>query len=222
MIVPVFPLLRNGETGTSRLSSASQLEREAGEGRGLSVRVKILMGAVVVAVVAAGGATYALVQDSGTTETTVCDYAEHYTAAATLAAHSDVVVAGRVRQKVGATSGSGGGGTDFAFVVSSVLSDPGKRLPPGGGTVTVHQSGTSGGTACSDDPLFTKGSQAVLFLREYAPGSFVVVGGPNGRLDVRDGQVFPFNEGSLQFTGSLDALTRTLRVDATVTPSGLQ
>jgi len=184
----------------------------------LSARVKILIGAVVVAVAAAGGAAYALVQDSGSTETTICDYAEHYSTAATLAAHSDVVVAGQVRQKVRTTSGDYGGGTDFAFVVTSVLSDPGKRLPQGVGTVTVHQTGTSAGTACREDPLFTKGSQAVLFLHEYAPGSFAVVGGPDGRLVVRDGQVSPFNASSLQFTGTVDGLTQAMRQDATVTP----
>lgn len=184
----------------------------------MSVRVKILIGAVVVAVGAAGGAAYAMMQDSGSTETTVCDYAEHYSTAATLAAHSDVVVAGQVRQKLRATSGNDGGGTDFAFVVTSVLADPGKRLPQGGGTVTVHQSGTSDGTACSDDPLFTKGSQAVLFLREYAPGAFAVVGGPDGRLVLHEGLVSPFDEASLPFTGTLDALTRALRPDASVTP----
>lgn len=161
--------------------------------------------------VLAAGVAYALSQDSTTTEAATCDFAEHYTTVSTLTAHSDLVVAGQVGKKLDTTSGDGGGATDFSFTVASVLSDPGKRIPQGVGTVKVHQSGTSAGTQCQEDPLFTSGSMDVLFLREYAPGSYYVVGGPNGRLIVQGGQVSPFSAESLQFTGTVDDLARHVR-----------
>jgi hypothetical protein len=177
----------------------------------LRARIKIVIGATAVAVLAAGGAAYALSQDSNTTETTTtCDFAEHYTTVSTLAAHSDLVVAGQVGKKLGTTSQDGNGATDFAFTVTSALSDTSKRLPQGISTVKVHQSGTSAGTQCQEDPLFTSGSRDVLFLREYAPGSFSVVGGPNGRLVVQGSQVSPFSAQSLQFTGTIDDLARQI------------
>lgn len=169
-----------------------------------------MTGVAAAAVLAVGGAAYALSQDADTTETTTCDYAEHYTTVSTLTAHSDLVVAGQVGKKLGTTSGDGGGATDFSFTVTSVLSDPGKRIPQGIGTVKVHQSGTSAGTQCREDPLFTSGSRDVLFLHEYASSSFYVVGGPNGRLIVEGSRVSPFSAGSLQFTGTINDLARQI------------
>lgn len=175
------------------------------------MRARLVAAGVAVVVLGAGGATaYILSRGSQSTEATTCDYAEHYTTAATLAAHSDLVVAGQVSARLGTSSGAGGGATDFAFTVTSVLSDPRHRLPKGAGAVKVHQSGTSTGTQCEEDPLFTTGSKNVLFLREYAPGSYFVVGGPNGRLVVRDGQVSPFSDQSLQFAGTVDDLARQI------------
>jgi len=40
-----------------------------------------------------------------------------------------------------------------------------------------------------DDPLFRVGETMVLFLREYAPGPFYVIGGPTGRFEVIHGTV---------------------------------
>jgi hypothetical protein len=134
-----------------------------------------MVGAAVVLVLAAGGVAYAVSRDARTTEMTTCDYAEHYATATDLAAHSDLVVAGQVGKKLGTTSGDGGDATDFAFTVTSVLSDPGQRLPQGTSAVRIHQSGTSAGTQCREDPLFAGGSTNVLFLREYAPGAYLVV-----------------------------------------------
>lgn len=70
-------------------------------------RTKILIGVTAVAVLAAGGAAYVPSQDS-TIETTTCDYAEHYTTVSTLAAHSDLVVAGQIGKRLDTTSGDGG------------------------------------------------------------------------------------------------------------------
>jgi hypothetical protein len=38
-----------------------------------------------------------------------------------------------------------------------------------------------------DDPLFTVGEHVALFVREYAPGKFKIVGGPTGRFVVLEG-----------------------------------
>jgi hypothetical protein len=78
--------------------------------------------------------------------------------------------------------------TDFSFVVASSIK--GKPLT---GTITIRQTGgpmANGQTAVvEDDPLLQVGDQDVLFLREYEPGHFVIMGGPAGRFPVTKGHI---------------------------------
>lgn len=87
--------------------------------------------------------------------------------------------------------------TDFQFQVSVVIYGPKSRLGTGV-TILLHQTGASSGgqiVEVSDDPLFTIGEKAVLFLHEYSPGRYFVVGGPSGRFNVSaTGLVLPIND----------------------------
>jgi len=85
--------------------------------------------------------------------------------------------------------------TDFVFTVKTTLLDPGRRLS--GASIIVHQTGGVVGSTLyqmEDDPLFEIGEQAVLFLHEYSPGHYFVVGGPSGRFVVQNGVVSPIND----------------------------
>lgn len=85
--------------------------------------------------------------------------------------------------------------TDFVFTIKTALSDPGRRLT--GASIIVHQTGGIVGSTLyqmEDDPLFEIGEQAVLFLHEYSPGHYFVVGGPTGRFVVQNGMVGPIND----------------------------
>jgi len=47
-----------------------------------------------------------------------------------------------------------------------------------------------------DDPLLIKAERAIVFLREFAPGQFVIQGGPTGRLQIRGGEAHRVGGGS--------------------------
>src|SRR5487761_1710802 len=64
-----------------------------------------------------------------------------------------------------------------------------------GGTVNGHVA------QIADDPLFKVGERVVLFLHEYSPGRYFVVGGPSGRFELQaDGTVRPFNDEGVRMT----------------------
>lgn len=138
-----------------------------------------------------------------------------------LAVHSDVVAAGTVTKEIGhATDPNGITRTDFAFTISRALkATAGKPLAPGS-TITLHQTGgkdPSGNVVqAEDDPVFTVGEAATLFLHEYEPGKYYVIGGPNGRFKTTNkaksgpagsDTVTPLNPETVKFAGSLDQLT---------------
>jgi len=82
--------------------------------------------------------------------------------------------------------------TDFHFTVDSVL-----KGDPDAKEILIRQTG--GKVSCKtsyiiDDPLFTKRTKMVLFLREYAPNCYSVLGGPQGRFIVRNGKVYSIGE----------------------------
>ncbi|MFL6116488.1 MAG: hypothetical protein ACJ786_34795, partial [Catenulispora sp.] len=66
-----------------------------------------------------------------------------------------------------------------------------------------------------EDPVFTVGEAATLFLHEYEPGKYYVIGGPNGRFKTTNkaktgpagsDTVTPLNAETVKFTGNLDQL----------------
>ena len=75
--------------------------------------------------------------------------------------------------------------TDFTVSAHQVVHDPQGRVH--GATVIVHQTGGVVDDTLyqfEDDPLFQVGEHVVLFLYEYAPGKYYVVGGPTGHFEV--------------------------------------
>jgi hypothetical protein len=121
---------------------------------------------------------------------------------------SDLAVAGTFASASGQTVQDGIPYSDFVFTVNRPIYDPGRRLQTT--SITVHQTGgTLNGRVAEiqDDPLFRVGERSVLFLHEYSPGRYFVVGGPSGRFEVgANGAVRPFNdEGVHMATVPLDA-----------------
>lgn len=140
-------------------------------------------------------------------------WAEHYNTVADMTAHSALVVQGTIKDNSGRHKESSVQIADSTVAITKVLSDPrhlvtdatGKLISP---TVVVGQTAGTGGQTqeISDDPIFKKNEQVVLFLRVVSPGHYAVVGGPNGRLTVSNGAIKPFNAESVPFTGNANDL----------------
>ncbi|HEU4784718.1 MAG TPA: hypothetical protein VFS83_15360 [Ktedonobacterales bacterium] len=108
---------------------------------------------------------------------------------------ADLGVAGTI-SRVSTVSTDEGGivYTDFVFTVKTTLLDPKHRL--NNQSLLIHQTGGMVGSTLyqmEDDPLFEIGEQAILFLHEYSPGHYFVIGGPSGRFRVQNGLVSPIN-----------------------------
>src|SRR5487761_609016 len=115
---------------------------------------------------------------------------------------SDLAVAGTFTSMSGQTEQTGIPYSDFVLTVNRTIYDPKHR--PSTSTVLVHQTGgtVNGHVAqIADDPLFKVGERVVLFLHEYSPGRYFVVGGPSGRFELQaDGTVRPFNDEGVRMT----------------------
>ncbi|MFJ1752742.1 hypothetical protein [Kitasatospora sp. NPDC088134] len=139
-----------------------------------------------------------------------------------LDAHSDLAVAGRFSKNLGEkTDNNGVTRTDFEFTITKQLSNH-KGDAVGAKTILIRQTGGKN-IQSEDDTLFQEDEKAVLFLREFAPGQYAVISGPNGRFNLTDpkgvtGQaaasteatVSPFNNETAKFSGSLGQLTTLL------------
>jgi len=178
-------------------------------------RLAVIVAGVAVLAIVAG---YFAVRVIPRTQSMHVSWAVRYQSLADLKASTNVAVAGRFTGVLsqGFAPTTGIPYTEFSFAVDKVLYDPLARVPALGGTLRVHQTGSVSGnltTEIDDDPLFSVGQTAVLFLREYAPGYFAVVGGPQGRFGVSpSGQVSPFNSETVPFVGTEDALSSSLNL----------
>jgi hypothetical protein len=109
---------------------------------------------------------------------------------------STAAVAGTVTAVAGSTVSNGIPYTDFQLTVTRVAHDPQHRVTSR--TVIVHQTGgmvKGHRFEIRDDPQLRVGERVVLFLKEYAPGRFSVVGGPQGRFETSAaGTVAPVNQ----------------------------
>lgn len=137
-------------------------------------------------------------------------WAELYQSVPDLKMHSDLAVSGHFSEILSQTSdGTGIPFTDFAFVVDLMLFDPKSRARGVGDVLRVHQTGgviDNVTQQIGDDPLFKVDEKAVLFLREYQPGFFMVVGGPTGRFHKSEsGEISPSSTEGIKFSGSLAA-----------------
>ena len=95
--------------------------------------------------------------------------------------------------------------TDFTVSATDVLYDPFHSMQASGGAITLHQTGgTINNTTfiVDDDPLFVTGEEVVLFLHQFSPGHYYVLGGPAGRYEVKHGTVAPINDESVPLSGS--------------------
>jgi hypothetical protein len=142
-------------------------------------------------------------------------WAEYYHTVAALKAHSDLAVEAKVTKVLDQTTTDGNiPFTDFQITVESVLYDPAHRVHAASSTqpatLSLHQTGgTLNGQKqmVEDDPLFTTGEQCVLFLREYSPGHYMVVGGPTGRFTVTAaGTLTPIVNDGVTFSGQVSAM----------------
>ena len=73
-----------------------------------------------------------------------------------------------------------------------------------GSTIVLHQEGgVVNGTLyqADDDPLFQIGEQTIIFLRQYSPGHFFVLGGPSGRFRVNGNSVTPISSDGMPLPG---------------------
>jgi hypothetical protein len=169
----------------------------------------LLAGAALAAVVMFG--SVACGHSSATTVNIDASWAEMYHSMGDLKAHSDLGVLGSFTKIVSQTQDDKGiPYTDFAFTVQTVMHNPGKRTVAAGSVLRIHQTG---GTVdkvvhqIADDPLFTVGETAALFLVEYQPGYYRVAGGPTGRFEVNAGKITPVNDEGIAFSGTTDAFT---------------
>lgn len=124
---------------------------------------------------------------------------------------SDVAVDGTITAVIRQTVDQNIPYTDFRFQIAQTLSDPRHLLT--GSDIIIHQTGgpvteniqgkaTIVHMQVGDDPLMQAGDHLMLFLHQYAPGYYFVVGGPSGRFVVRGGAVYPINGEGVQLSGS--------------------
>ena len=167
-----------------------------------------LLGSLVLSLIALAGCSSSQPPQSSTNVHVVsldASWAKLYHSFTDLKHAADLVVQGtvtQVRQTASPTDGTPPS-TDFLFTVSKVLQDPAHRLR--GTTLTLHQTGGRVGNTLyqvDDDPLFQTGEQSILFLHEYQPGFYFVIGGPSGRFVIQKGTVKPINAEGVPYAGS--------------------
>ncbi len=144
--------------------------------------------------VAAGFSTYYLIRHLSAPRSAVTALASwpvRYATVGELAKDAELIVAGTVDKNMGSTElGPGLVSTQFVFNVEEVVKG---SLLQGANSIVVQQTG---GTVdrqtieVRDDPLFQIGDKYVLFLREFEPGKYVTIGGPQGRFVIRAGLVY--------------------------------
>lgn len=132
-------------------------------------------------------------------------WAVGYQSIAELRRDADLVVLGSITGIAGVEHDSNGlPFTDFTFRIERVISDPKARS--GLSSITLHQTGgvmNGYRYEVEDDTLFGIGERAILFLREYSPGKYHVIGGPTGRFRSSGGRVAPIVTTGVRFTSPI-------------------
>jgi hypothetical protein len=94
--------------------------------------------------------------------------------------------------------------TDFTFHVTTWI----KTKDEQPSDISIHQTGGTTDSAIEivdDDPLLVVGTAYVLFLNEYAPGKYFIVGGPTGRLNASSAGKLTAFKGSIIATAEVPA-----------------
>lgn len=142
-------------------------------------------------------------------------WANAYPTVAAMVKNSDAIVSGTVGAASPTVVQDNVPYTDFAFHVTTwIKSNDGQPS-----NISIHQTGGTADGAMQivdDDPLLVTGTAYVLFLHEYAPGNYFIVGGPTGRLNVSStGQLTVFKGSIIAKTDvPVDVSSFTTRVAA--------
>jgi hypothetical protein len=144
-------------------------------------------------------------------------WAAEYQSLSALAQNADLAVQGEVERTIRVTTDEHQiPYTDSGFTVQRILLRPRSGSPVAvGTTLDIHQTGAASShviTEVDDDPLFRVGDQAVLFLHEYSPGKYFVIGGPTGRFSIVNGAVKPINDEGVSFSGDLASFVSALKL----------
>jgi hypothetical protein len=165
----------------------------------------IIGGAVLLLLVVAGSAViFSLNRDhyrgntnADGTHYSGASWAESYGNLEELSTAADLIAVGQVKGVLRVTGNVLGQATwgpisryytEFAFSVHRVLKGHGSEEE-----ILIHQTGAEGKSEISDDPLLETGDKYIVFLREYEPGKYCILGGPQGRFQIINGQVFSMN-----------------------------
>ena len=154
------------------------------------------------------------------TQSIELSWANAYETIGEMTAHSDAVVTGAVTASSPTVAAPGAPATDYRFTVDEwvTATDEVAEVP----TISLHQTGGTidGVTWQNDgDPLFVVGEKDLLFVRQYAPGKFLVMGGPTGRVQVVDGSPTRLPQTALKgaLPRSMDELVSSIRSAAETT-----
>lgn len=134
-------------------------------------------------------------------------WADAYPTVEEMTKNADAVVRGHVvqvisteRNEVESTTY-----TDFAFRVDAWIAGR-----PTSKDITIHQMGGATGftdVEVREDPALVVGESDLLFLRSYALGRYVIMGGPTGRLVQTGDQLSNLPAGLLRTSGEVASVS---------------
>lgn len=133
-------------------------------------------------------------------------WATAYTSFAALKANADVAVDGTITRIAGVTDQTprNPASTDYVLRLQTVGYDP-KHLIQSS-EIVIHQTGgVIGGHRyeVTDDPLFQVGEHVILYLKQYGPDHYYVIGGPTGRFKVEGGSLRPMAQDGVRLVSPM-------------------
>ncbi len=139
-------------------------------------------------------------------------WANAYPTTAQMVANADAVVEGTVVDESGTEVSSQADNliyTNYTFKVDKWITGAGPS------TILIHQMGGSAGlrqVTIPDDPPLKVGDSNILFLMQYAPGRYFIMGGPTGRIMLQDDVARPLAGSIIQLpSANVSSLIQSLR-----------
>jgi hypothetical protein len=132
-------------------------------------------------------------------------WSHYYPTLASIKKDADLGIRGEITQ-IFSTDASANApiSTYFIVTIEEVLWNPHSLSLSAGATIILDQEGgVVNGTLyqADDDPLFQIGEQTIVFLRQYSPGHFFVLGRPSGRFKVSGSIVTPISADGMPLPG---------------------